>query len=101
MNTQDPIDIIHKNISLIVIAIIGGIAKLLIDGKRVTITLFLSSTFVAGFVGVMTALLLDPTNFHPALKAFVVGMSGHSSGVVLLVYKGKVVKFIEKLGLVK
>ena len=80
------------------LAILGGIAKLFIGQEKITFRILISSIIVSGFVGALTALLLQPLVLHPAYVAFICSMSGHSAGLVLVVYEKKVESFLENIG---
>lgn len=82
---------------LALLAMIGWIVKLIIDGKKITIKKFLTSSFVAGFVGAMTAFLLQPINLPAPVLYFLCGMSGHSAGSVLLIYEKKLEAFLKRI----
>ncbi len=82
----------------VVLAMFGGIAKLLLGKETITFRVLISSMFVSGFVGAVTGFLIQPLNLHPGYSSFLCAMSGHSAGLVLFVYQKKVESFLEKVG---
>ncbi len=82
----------------IFLAIAGGIAKLLMSNEKISFRTIISSLFVSGFVGALTAWLIQPMNLHPGYVSFICAMAGHSAGLVLFVYQKKVESFLERAG---
>lgn len=82
----------------VIVAAVGGIARYLnsyISGQRFSLTIFIASAFIAGFSGLMFALVGDSLalpNPMPHIMAGVGGFFGDQTMKLVLEYVSKNVK---------
>ncbi|HOV88288.1 MAG TPA: phage holin family protein [Syntrophobacteraceae bacterium] len=78
------------------LAVFGGLAKLFMSQRQLTLSRFLSSSIVSGFSGVMASYLMQCTDLSPAFQSFVIGMSGFAAPTALSAFT---VIYERKLGI--
>lgn len=78
------------------LAIFGGLAKLFMSQRELTLSRFLSSSIVSGFSGVMASYLMQCTDLSPAFQSFIIGMSGFADPTALSAFT---VIYEKKLGI--
>jgi hypothetical protein len=70
------------------LAVFGGLAKLFITQKQLTVYRFVSYSIVSGFTGVMASYLMRYLNLPPLLQNFLIGMSGFAAPTALSAFTG-------------
>jgi hypothetical protein len=78
------------------LAVFGGLAKLLMSSKRITVYRFASYCIVSGFTGVMASYLVRSMELSLFLQSFIIGMCGFSGPTALSAFT---VQCAKKLGI--
>lgn len=80
----------------LVLAVLGGLVKLLQVGCRITLGRVVVSIMTAGFTGVVVFLLIQDLSMPQSLQAAIVGICGYSAGEILSVLSETVKKLSKK-----
>lgn len=66
------------------IALSAGIARSITSGEQRSFRQFMQGLFLAGFVGSMTALAIQPLPYSEPMKGFIIGIASFAGEDVLL-----------------
>ena len=77
----------------LILAVVGGLVKLLRDSCKITLGRVVVSTITAGFAGVEVFLLIQDLGLPSYLQAGLVGISGFAAGEILDTLSNSVIKF--------
>ena len=95
---SNSLELLLKSLVSIVIAMIGGIVNALRKEEVITQTFIITNMIISGFVGLMVALLLNDVSWglfkKDAIKWFLAGMSGYSSGAILDIFEKRVKNYM-------
>ena len=77
----------------LILAVVGGLVKLLRDSCKITLGRVIVCIITAGFAGVEVFLLIQDLGLPSYLQAGLVGISGFAAGEILDTLSNSVVKF--------